>query len=411
MRARQRLRRPGSSSPKGALLRLPLSFLLLALLSVSCAGRNVHRELKEDPRVMVRRWTLDTHGPFEAGERGAEYSNPVLHENTLIFGNQSAGLVSLYPQSNQQRWVLPIPGGVRSELTIDRTSVYFGGGDGFLYSVSAENGRVNWRYEIRNPVVSRPTLAGGRIFVTTSDDTVYAFDAGTGKWLWHYRRRTAPSATIHGASAPLVDGGEVLAGLSDGFLVALSVPDGQLKWERKLHQGTKFTDVDAQPVLDSGTLYVPSYDGSLYALKRQGGTILWRFDAGGSKTVSLDSERIYLPSSDGTVYALQKNNSKVLWKFELDGGTPTQLVVTDRHVIVGSSHQYLYVLDKATGAGLYRFNAGYGTGFSGSPAFDPATQSLYVLSGAGNLYAFSLRKPPRKHYPRGASDPYVFYEL
>jgi len=357
---------------------------------------------------LVRKWVVSTHGFFDAGDRGTEYSNPVLSENTLVFGNRTQGLVAMYPAINQQRWVLPIKGGVISELAIEKGSIYFGGGDGFLYSVNLENGRVNWRYDVRNNSISRPTISGGRVFVTTSDDTVYSFDASTGKWLWHYRRRSAQSSTILGASSPLVDGNEVLAGLSDGFLVSLSLPDGQLKWERKLHQSTKFTDVDAHPLLDNGVLYVPSYDGALYALKRQSGEVIWRFDAGGTKDVVLDDQRLFLPSSDGSIYALQKNSAKVLWKFELDRGVPTQIVQTDRYIIVGSSFQYLYVLDKETGKGVYRYNVGYDSGFSGSPAFDPATQRLYLLSHAGNLYAFQLRKPPRKIFAHGQTDGFRF---
>ncbi|MCM2278331.1 MAG: PQQ-binding-like beta-propeller repeat protein [Oligoflexia bacterium] len=380
---------------KGRGLNLALSgFLAILLLATAgCSGRNIHSNLRADPEVLTRSWTLPTRKDVsQAGDRGAEYSNPVLHENTLIFGNQAVGLIALYPTINQQRWSVEIPGGVISELGLDQSSVYFGGGDGFLYSVNMETGKINWRYEIRNPVISKPTVAGGRVFVTSSDDTVHALDAGTGKWLWHYKRRTAAAATILGASAPLVDGNEVLAGLSDGFLVALSLSDGQLKWERKLHQGTKFTDVDAQPLMDSGVVYAPSYDGALYALKRQGGEVLWRFDAGGSKKVVIENDRLYLPSSDGNIYALQKEGAKLLWKFELDGGTPTQLVVTDRYVIVGSSFQYLYAIDKTTGKGVYRFDVGNGSGFYGSPAFDAEKQRVYFLSGAGNLYAFRVRK-------------------
>jgi outer membrane protein assembly factor BamB len=333
----------------------------------------------------------------------------VLYQDTLVFGNQAVGLVALYPTINQQRWVLPIPNGVMSELTIDRGSIYFAGGDGFLYSVDFETGRVNWRYDVRNPILSRPVVSGGRLFVTSSDDTVYALDAGTGKWLWHYRRRSSQSASILGASSPLVDGNEVIAGLSDGFLVALSLQDGTLKWERKLHQGAKFTDVDADPVLDGSTLYVPSYDGALYALNRQSGTVLWRFDAGASRAVTVDGNRIYLPSSDGNVYVLQKDSAKVLWKFELDSGTPTRIIVTDRHVIFGSSHQYLYALDKSSGKGLYRYNVGYGSGFSGTPAYDAAKQRVYFMSSIGTLHSFSIVPPARKARPRGKTDPYEFF--
>jgi hypothetical protein len=166
-----------SSVPLLSAVALACGVLTLLLSLTGCSGPNIHKELKDDPRVLVRRWTLQTRKGFDSGDRGSEYSNPVLIDNTLVFGNRSVGLVSLYPAINQQRWVLPIKNGVISELAVDKGAVYFGGGDGFLYSVNLENGRVNWRYDLRNPSISRPTLAGGRLFVTTSDDTVYAFDA------------------------------------------------------------------------------------------------------------------------------------------------------------------------------------------------------------------------------------------
>ncbi len=379
-----------------------------SLLTSGCSGPQLHPELYEDNHILLRKWTLPTHSSFDMGDRGTEYSNPVIVDNTLVFGNSSIGIISLYPSLNQQRWVLPIQNGVVSELTVDHGNVYFGGGDGFLYSVNLENGRVNWRYDVRNPIISKPTVEGGRIFITTTDDTVYAFDAGTGKWLWHYRRRSSASTTIRGASAPLVNGNEVLTGLSDGFLVALSLEEGQLKWERKLHSESRFNDVDAHPALENGIVYIPSYDGQLYALKSVDGQVIWRFDAGGSKDVVIDDQHLFLPSSDGNIYSLQKSNGKVLWKFELDHGVPTQLAMTDRYIIVGSSYQYLYVLDKMTGKGLYRYNVGNGSGFTGSPAFDPLTQKLYILSGAGNLYSFSVRQPPKKIRPHGMTDPFSF---
>ncbi len=381
---------------------------LVAVFVAGCGGPMKYKNLRPDPRIMTREWAISTHKEFQMGDHGTEFSNPVVIENTLVFGNQSVGLTSIYPGLGQKRWELAIKGGVISELSVDQGSVYFGGADGYLYSVNLENGRVNWKYELKNPIVSAPTVAQGRVLVTTTDDTIYAFDAGTGKWLWHYRRRSAPMATIMGASAPLVDRNEVIAGLGDGFVVCLSLEEGALKWEKKLHYGAKFTDVDAHPILEEGIIYLPSYDGALYALKRQGGDIIWKYDAGSGKEVTLDGPRIYLPSSDGNVYALTKENGKVLWKFELDSGVPTQLVVTDQYVIFGSSYQYFYALDKNTGRAVYRLHIGHGNGFYGSPAYDPEKKRVYILSTAGNLYSFALTKPPRKVRLHGSTSPYEF---
>lgn len=391
------------------------SGLLLCLLMATtgpalfsgCSARNIHPELHQDRRILVRQWTRSTRTEWKAGQQETEYSNPIFYDNTLIFGNRSVGLISLYPGLNQVRWALPIENGISSAITVHRDAVYFGGGDGFLYSVNAENGRVNWRYELRTPFVSKPTVRSGRVFVTTGNDVVYCFDAGSGQWVWHYRRRSDSTATILGASSPLVVGPNLVAGLSDGFLVALSVDDGTLKWERKLHFGRKFTDVDAEAVLDGSVIYVPSYDGALYALSRRNAEVIWKFDAGGSKTVQIEGRRIFLPSSDGHVYALDKENGKVFWKFQLDGGTPTQLALSERYIFVGSSQEYFYVIDKNTGKGLYRYHVGYGSGFSGAPAFDPVKSRLYVLSGGGNLFSFLVRQPRRKILPRGMSDPYL----
>jgi outer membrane protein assembly factor BamB len=359
--------------------------------TAACSGRNIHPELRENPDVLVRQWTLPTSDFFtdEAGVRGYEYSSPIAFEQTLIFGSRKAGLVALYPQFMKVRWVLPISGGVLSEIAEEKGKLFFGGGDGFIYCVAADTGQVLWRYEVRNPFVSKPALHAGRLFITTSDDTVYALDAGTGKWLWHFRRRSTPESTVRGAATPIIDQGEVITGLSDGFLVSLNQEDGALKWERKLHSAPKFTDVDASPILHQGVIYASSYDGSLFALKRQGGDVLWKFDGGASRSVKVEGDRIFLPSTDGHIYALQKDNAKVIWKFELDGGVPTDISLNDKYLFVASSYQYLYVLEHATGRAVYRFHAGYDSGFASAPFFEPQSKQLYALSSGGNLYSFS----------------------
>ena len=390
---------------------LSLSILLSGIPLLSgCAGRDIYPGVTTDPSILVRQWTLSSRNWGEAGEagdRGYEGSNPVFVGESLVFGSRGVGLIAMYPHTRSVRWVLEIHGGVLSELAHSNGQIYFGGGDGFLYSVDAETGRVNWRYDVRNPYLSRPTLEGGRLFVTSSDDTIWAFDAATGKWLWHYRRRSAANSTIRGASAPLVDGNDIIAGLSDGFLVVVGREDGQLKWERKLSTGVKFVDIDAPAVLDKDTLYVPSYDGAFYALKRKGGEVLWKVDVGGCRAIAVDEQRLFLPASDGTVRALQKSGGKELWKFELDAGVPTELAITDQYLIFGSSHQYLYVLERSTGQLVWRFHAGYGSGFTTAPLVDAAQKNLFVLSNGGNLLSFSFRTQPKLR-PRGRIDGYQF---
>jgi outer membrane protein assembly factor BamB len=372
---------------------LVLPILALCALASSCSGPNLRPGFQAAQPVLQREWTISTRTRETlAGERGVEFSNPVLWENTLLFGTSETGLVALYPTlGGQIRWVLPIRGGIGSEIAREGNDLFFGGADGFLYSVSAETGRVNWRYDAKNPKISKPTIHSGRLYMTSSDDVVSAVEAGTGRLLWNYKRKAGASATIHGASEPWTDGKQVLAGTSDGYLVVLAAADGRLLSEKKLASKSKFTDVDAGIIQDGQVFYVPSYDGDLYALKRGNLETLWRIEAGGSRSVAIDGDRLVLASSDGTIYMVQKSSGKILWKFAMDGGTPTIPLVTDKYVIVGSSYQYLYAIDKASGELRDRWNVGYGSGFSGGMALDPTRSVLYAVSGAANLYSFKIR--------------------
>jgi outer membrane protein assembly factor BamB len=329
---------------------------------------------------------------IEAGERGVEYSNALIWENTLIFGTTEAGLVALYPElGGAVRWVLPVSGGVSGEISLHGSQVYFGGSDGYLYCVNIETGKVSWRYETKTSRVSKPTVQGARLYVTSTDDVLHAVELATGRGLWAYRRKTSGGSTVHGASQPWTDGKEVIAGMSDGYLVTLDAQDGRLKSERRLSTRTKFADVDASPVLDGEVFYVGSYDGELHALKKGSLETLWKIDAGASRSVRVAGDQLFVGSSDGFIRAIDKASGKVLWKFELDDGVPGEPVLTERWVLVASTHQYLYVLDRKSGELIDRWNAGYQSGFSGNLAYDGEQRRLYVVSGAANLYSFSVR--------------------
>ncbi len=376
--------------------RTALTALALATQLLACAGPELHPGFKARKAVFQREWSIATRTRLnEAGERGVEYANPLIWENTLIFGTTESGLVALYPGlGGAIRWVLPIPGGIASELTLHESLVFFGGSDGFFYCVNAETGRVQWRYEIKNPKVSRPSIVSGKLYVTTTDDVVHSFEAATGRWNWSYRRKTSGGSTVHGASQPWTDGSMVMAGMSDGYLVQLEAADGKLKSEKRLSTKPKFSDVDASPVLDGsngGVFYIASYDGALHALRKGSLETLWKIDSGASRSVTIDGGTLYLGGSDGLVQAIEKSSGKVLWKFETDGGVPTQPLVTDQYVIFGSSHQYLYALDKKTGELLDRWNIGYNSGFSGNLAYDAAKKLVYVVSGNANLYSLKVR--------------------
>jgi outer membrane protein assembly factor BamB len=202
-----------------------------------CNSKLVHPDLKTDPDVFVRQWTLSSKSEWAAGERGSDRGSAAIFENTLVYSNEAQGVVSLYPGALAQRWVLKVPKGATTGLLVNGDRGFFAGGDGNVYAFKMATGEVLWKYPLRSTGPSLPYFAGGKLFLTTSDDIVYALDAGSGQWLWSYRRKNAGQPSISGAASPRMVGSDLVVGLSDGYLVAMNPEDGSLRWEKKLQEG------------------------------------------------------------------------------------------------------------------------------------------------------------------------------
>ncbi len=370
-----------------------VSLLAFGLCLTSCASRDIYPHFENQGEVLSRKWTYSIE-PISSSltTSSMEYVSPILHENTLVFGSSRFGLTALYPKIQRARWKLEIPNGVVSQIETQKDQAFFTGGDGNVYAVSLETGKVLWTYALRNPVASRPTVSGDDLFLVTSDDALLSLEAKTGKWQWHYRRRNTSGPGIHGASKPLVIGDAIWVGFADGALVALSKKEGKVLWEKQLNNNKRFSNLNAEFVESAGVVYIPAYDNALYALNAKTGNPVWvRDDLGGANRVTVAGNTLYAPASNGYLYAIDAKTGRDQWKFELDQGIPSNVIVTEKHVIFASSNEYLYALDRSHGKLVYRFHIGYGSGFSGGLAFDAPKNALYVMSRGGNLLSFKYQ--------------------
>jgi eukaryotic-like serine/threonine-protein kinase len=73
-----------------------------------------------------------------------------------------------------------------------------------------------------------------------------------------------------------------------------------------------------------GYVFIPSYDGTLYALDEYTGLLLWSFPTGGNiiGTPAVASGIVYVSSKNGYVYALSEQNGAVDWRIANDNLTP-----------------------------------------------------------------------------------------
>jgi outer membrane protein assembly factor BamB len=190
----------------------------------------------------------------------------------------------------------------------------------------------------------------------------------------------------------VVDGDKVLAGFSDGFLVALKKRDGSLLWERKLGRTGRFKDVDSTPVIDDDSIYVASFDGFLYSLKKDSGDVNWELDRGGYVPVTVGhdrfSDRLYFATVTGQLLILDKRTGKELKSIAIKKGIATQPTFYKNFIVYGESEGALVVADAENGTTIGRFAPGHG--LVSRPTVNETTGEAYFISNSANLYAMKL---------------------
>jgi outer membrane protein assembly factor BamB len=286
-------------------------------------------------------------------------------------------------------WSFPTRGDFSAAPLITDGVVYVPGGDGILYALSADSGQLLWKYEVGEALVATPAIALGKVLAATENDALIAVDSRSGKLAWRYRREVTPGFTIRGAAAPSVRGELAYVGFSDGYLVAIGVADGAVKWERALSSpGKQFLDVDTTPVLDeTGRLFAASYKDGIYALEASTGTVQWHTTRQGVTFLLLKSPLLFAVGDQG-VAALMEQTGRPVWSYELVNKAADPPAFA-RGLLVVPTGQALVFLDAASGKARSYWNPGKGV--SAAPLWDHSR--LYVLSNLGYLYAMRLNGP------------------
>jgi outer membrane protein assembly factor BamB len=244
---------------------------------------------------------------------------------------------------------------------------------------------VRWRYQTQGAVRSSPVIFGGMVYVGSSDGHLYALHAGTGRLSWRFDPHSAVT------SSPAVNDGSVFFQSHDGTIYALIRTTGSLRWRYRtgadlpLAWGHESGDYwTASPTLAHSTLYIGAGDGFLYALDPKTGHVRWKAKTGGRirSAPAISDDTAYIGSYDGFLYALNAGNGALRWRFATEGASlksadfgydrrsiQSSPALGDGAVFFGSKDGSIYAVDQHTGKQRWRRKAQV-YWYMSAPAFD-----------------------------------------
>jgi outer membrane protein assembly factor BamB len=146
-------------------------------------------------------------------------------------------------------------------------------------------------------------------------------------------------------------------------------------------------EVQVQPVVAGGRVYVGVMNGKMYCLNAANGAQQWVYQAGGPipHTAAVADGRVFFGSLDGKVYALDAASGAVRWTYTTGGPVYSAPAVVDGTVFIGSVDGHLYALNAENGQLRWRYATG------GRVLTSPAVAGGRVYFGSEDMHAYAVR--------------------
>ncbi|MEP2737263.1 MAG: PQQ-binding-like beta-propeller repeat protein [Erythrobacter sp.] len=359
-----------------------------------------HLALAEAP---ARAWSANIAG---SSNRRRLAAAPVVGDGRLIAVDTDGVVHALDAKTGARVWTHRMEIDDKMEASafgggasIDSGRVYATNGVGEVVALNAADGSQIWKAKPAGPLRGSPTIAFGQVYVMTQDNQIFALDAATGKLAWN-EGGSSTQAGVFGVAAPAAGQGTVIAGYSSGELNAHRYENGRTLWADALARTSistevgSLTDIDADPIIDSGRVYALGQGGRMAAYELVTGQRVWELNLAGISTPAIAGEWIFTLTDDARLLAIARSTGKVRWITQLprwrkekkkeDPIFWTGPVLAGNQLWVASSEGLLYKV--STGEGSVSSHADFKQPISLPPIV--ADNMLYILDDSGRISAY-----------------------
>ncbi|HEX8840837.1 MAG TPA: PQQ-binding-like beta-propeller repeat protein [Sphingomicrobium sp.] len=277
--------------------------------------------------------------------------------------------------------------------------IYATNGLGFVAALDERNGGIVWQVRPGGPLRGSPTVANDSVYVMSQDNQIYSLKESDGSTNWS-QAASLEIAGVFGSASPAVGQGTVVAGFSSGELNAYRYENGRQVWQDTLMRTSirtsvsSLSDIDADPVIDSGQVIAVGGGGRMVALEITTGQRQWELNVAGISTPWVAGDWIFVVTDEAKLLCIARANGHVRWitqlpqfekpkskKGEIDYSGP--ILAGNRLILTGSNGAIINV-DPASGS--FQSQTQLKAGISLPPIV--ANSTLYILDDSGRLTAF-----------------------
>jgi outer membrane protein assembly factor BamB/predicted phosphodiesterase len=218
---------------------------------------------------------------FETGK--PDVAAPVIEAGKVYIGGSDGHFRAMELATGRLLWDFDqVRGFVVDKPLVYGGNVYFGCWGYDFYALDKATGRLVWKWNdgatnrMFSPAACWPVATGGRLFIVAPDQVMTAIDAATGGVVWRSR---APKLRVRESMGLSADSSLVFVKTMDGAVIGVSTtaPALQIDWQSPVQLGYELAPT---ALLErDGVVLVPTHSGTVWALSRKEGQLLWRYKA------------------------------------------------------------------------------------------------------------------------------------
>ncbi|MEX2131448.1 MAG: outer membrane protein assembly factor BamB [Pseudohongiellaceae bacterium] len=320
---------------------------------------------------------------------------PILDGGVLYVASEDGEVLAINSVNGNIQWRNRTRETITGGVGAGRGMVMVGTENAEVLVLNQTDGSLLWRAPVSSEVLSAPQTNGDIVVLQTVDDKLIALDADDGSQRWIYET-TLPVLTLRGTSNPLIAQNAVLAGFSNGTVVAVNAQDGVWRWEERVAvpQGRydieRVIDVDGDLMLAGGNVVLASsYQGNLMGFDIQSGRIVWGLEASSYHGLAEGFGNIYYCDQRGHIVAVRSGSDTEVWRNDsLDLRRVSAPTTFNNYVVVADFEGYVHLLSQLDGQVVGRLRVD-NNGVRARPIV--GNNTLFVYGNSGRLTAIALQ--------------------
>lgn len=280
---------------------------------------------------------------------------PAVASQRIYIVDARGKLTAMDASNGRELWKAGAKARITGGPGFGSDTVLLGTDQGVVIAYAAADGRELWRARVSSEILSPPQRSGNTVVVRALDGKLFGINATNGNRTWVYDR-SVPSLTLRGTSRPVIEDDIVISGFDGGRLVSLELDSGRVLWETRVavSQGRseleQMVDIDSEPVIVDGVIYVVTFQGQLSAVELESGRLLWSREVSSYAGFSVDDKNVYVSDDNSQVHAYDRYSGSQLWtQDKLRFREITGPADVGDYLVVGDLEGYLHWMNKDNG--------------------------------------------------------------